>query len=192
MDVQVPAGTSKVLVKKKIGDEDRIFEQDIRMGDGGVKKIEAKLISKNIFLHQQKAEAGDIRSLGMLRLIYMQNMNEGKGDAKQNAEHLYKWTRKLAEAGEADAMIALGEAYQDGIGVEINMAEANRWYSRGIEAVRKAADGGDAFAMLTLGISYAKGKGVPIDREKAAMWFHRAKDKGHKLAEKYLEVFGLR
>lgn len=191
MDVQVPAGTSKLLVQKKIGDEDRIFEQDIRMGDGGVKKIEVRLVDKAFLLNIKKAEAGDIRSLKILTLTYKRNMTMGKGDAKQNAEQIFKWTRKLAEAGDVDAMLDLGDAYRNGDGVAINMDEANQWYSRGIEVVHKNADGGDSSAMLSLGRAYAEGKGVPKDREKAAMWLLRAKNKGDEVANGYLELYKL-
>lgn len=188
MDVQVPAGTSKLLVQKKIGDEDRIFEQDIRMGDGGVKKIEVRLVDKAFLLNIKKAEAGDIRSLKILTLTYKRNMTMGKGDAKQNAEQLFKWTRRLAEVGEEDSMLALGEAYEDGIGVEVSSDEAKRWYSKGLAIIQRKADSGDNEAMVDLGIAYRRGRGVQQNNATALLWLNKAKEAGNPRADQLIEI----
>ena len=46
VDLQVPAGALKLQVRKKVDDEhDRVFEQDVRMGEGSVKKVDAVLPS---------------------------------------------------------------------------------------------------------------------------------------------------
>jgi hypothetical protein len=44
IDLQVPEGSLKLLVRKKVdARQERVFEQDIRMGEGSVKKVEARL-----------------------------------------------------------------------------------------------------------------------------------------------------
>ena len=108
MDVQVPAGVSKLLVQKKINNEDYLFEQDIRMGDGGVKRVEVRLVNKAFLLNIKKAEAGDIASMRLLQATYKNYVLNGNGNAKYNEEQCLKWTRKLAELGEGHAMFELG------------------------------------------------------------------------------------
>lgn len=191
MDVQVPAGVSKLLVQKKINNEDYLFEQDIRMGDGGVKRVEVRLVNKAFLLNIKKAEAGDIASMRLLQATYKNYVLNGNGNAKYNEEQCLKWTRKLAELGEGHAMFELGQAYQKGMGVEKNMDEANRWYRSGFETLNKEAEGGDIVAMVYLGVEYAKGRGVPENREKAAMWLRRAKDKGDEMVDRYLKLYKL-
>lgn len=188
VDLKVPAGRLNIRVQKSVDAEhERVFEQDIRMAEDSVKKIEVKLISKDLFLTQKKAEAGDIHSMQILQIIYMRNQAAGRGDPAQNAEQYFKWTRKRAEAGDASSMVDLGEAYEKGNGVEINMVEANRWYSQGLAISHKKAEGGDADAMKHLGVYYALGRGVPIDREKSIKWLHQAKDRGDPSAEEFLK-----
>lgn len=47
IDLQVPEGSLKLLVRKNLdGQRERVFEQDIRMGDGSVKKVEALLSTR--------------------------------------------------------------------------------------------------------------------------------------------------
>jgi TPR repeat protein len=79
--------------------------------------------------------------------------------------------RKLAEAGDADAMALLGALYADGLGVEKDDEEAVAWYE-------KAAKKGDPYAMVSLGLRYANGLGVPENQGQAAVWLARAADKG--------------
>ncbi len=44
LDVQVPEGTLKLRVQKKVDAlNDRVFEQEVRVGDGAIKKIEVQL-----------------------------------------------------------------------------------------------------------------------------------------------------
>ena len=47
LDMQVASGMLQLRVEKKDPSYDRVFEQEIRMGDGGVKKVEA-VLSKNL------------------------------------------------------------------------------------------------------------------------------------------------
>jgi TPR repeat protein len=58
----------------------------------------------------------------------------GRGVAKDDAEATLMF-RKAAEAGQLEAMCALGRRYQNGLGVTKDPAEAARW-------ARKAAEGG--------------------------------------------------
>ena len=109
----------------------------------------------------------------------------------------------LAEKGHADSQYKLAIAYDEGLGVPKNYAQAFKWYrlaaeqghahsqfrvgdmyesghgvaKNDVEAVkwfRKAADQGLANAQGMLGIMYAKGQGVPRDYVLAYMWLDLA------------------
>lgn len=51
-----------------------------------------------------------------------------------NYEEAFKWYQKAADKGNADAMISLGDFYQNGISVEQNLDEAIAWYERAKDA----------------------------------------------------------
>jgi len=82
---------------------------------------------------------------------------------KQDYTECLGWYRKAADAGNADAQLYLGFAYQQGKGVTQDYSEAVRWF-------RKAANAGDAEAQLFLGRAYNDGKGVPQNYVLAHMW----------------------
>ncbi|WP_052119869.1 tetratricopeptide repeat protein [Inquilinus limosus] len=117
------------------------------------------------------------------------------------------WLR-LAEQGDARASYGMGLLYEGGDGVDIDAAEAARWYRKaadqgyapaqerlggfyhfGLAATqddaeaaawyRKAADQGLAEAQYDLGILYEQGQGVPQDPAEAARWYRRAADQGY-------------
>ncbi len=72
-----------------------------------------------------------------------------------------------AEAGDAEAMFKLGNAYWDGDGVKQDYAEAAKWF-------RKAADAGHPTAMDSLGWAYEQGQGVKQDYSQALSWYRKA------------------
>jgi TPR repeat protein len=72
--------------------------------------------------------------------------------------------RPLAEQGNADAQISLGNMHFEGNGVPLNTAEAVKWYTL-------AADHGNANAQMTLGFLYEYGDAVPQDYVQAYKWF---------------------
>ncbi|HEX8814407.1 MAG TPA: SEL1-like repeat protein [Terriglobales bacterium] len=72
-----------------------------------------------------------------------------------------------ATAGDADAQVKLGRAYQDGNGVPRNDDLAVKWY-------RASADQGNAIAQNDLGVMYRLGDGVDKDKEQAVSWYRKA------------------
>ncbi len=86
----------------------------------------------------------------------------------------------LAELGDAEAQFNLGVLYDEGAGVERNLATAADWY-------RKAAEQGFIDAQTNLGILYYHGLGVDRDHEVAAHWFRLAADQGDAEAGEYLQ-----
>ena len=90
--------------------------------------------------------------------------------------------RELAEVGDLDAQIELGQRYQAGDGgVQQDYAEAVRWY-------RRSADQGHALGQAYLGFMYSTGRGVRQDAAEAARWYRRSADQGHSLGQNNLGV----
>ncbi len=79
--------------------------------------------------------------------------------------------RALAEAGDAEAQVALAGLYLAGNGVPTDASQAAHWYAR-------AAERGDAVAQLNLGDFYARGLGVPRDLVNAYFWLSLAAEQG--------------
>ena len=80
--------------------------------------------------------------------------------------------RAKAEAGDAEAQVAIGRAYRDGQGVEQSAALAAQWF-------RKSADQGNAAAQNDLGILYSSGQGVERDKQEAVRWYLKAAKRGN-------------
>jgi hypothetical protein len=72
--------------------------------------------------------------------------------------------RTLAEEGDAKAQFVLGTLYRDGQGVEKDLAETLRWWT-------KAAELGNVDAQFALGNIYSGGFGVTRDYVQSYMWF---------------------
>lgn len=82
-----------------------------------------------------------------------------------------KALEKKAAAGDAEAQIALGLAYDQGKGVEQDRRKAAEWYG-------KAAAQGSAEAQFNLGTMYDYGVGVKKDPAKAVELFAKAAEQG--------------
>ena len=87
---------------------------------------------------------------------------------------LENW-QPLANAGDADAQVALAGMYLAGVGVPRDFKVAARWY-------KAAADQGHVQAQLNLGELYAIGKGLPRDPVQAMKWLGLAAATGHSWA----------
>ena len=85
----------------------------------------------------------------------------------------------LAELGDVEAQYNLGVLYDEGAGVEQDLAVAADWY-------RKAAEQGFIDAQTNLGTMYYYGQGVARDYHAAAHWFQLAADQGDTEASRYL------
>jgi TPR repeat protein len=75
--------------------------------------------------------------------------------------------RPLAEEGNQEAQINLGNMYFDGNGVPLNYAQSVDWYLL-------AADQGNTDAQIALGFLYKYGEAVRFDYVQAYKWFDLA------------------
>jgi TPR repeat protein len=87
-----------------------------------------------------------------------------------------EWLTRRAEAGDARSQFALGNAWQEGIGVPADAVRAATWFT-------KAGLQGDAESQASLGWMYANGTGVPHDDAKALEWFRKAAEQGEPTAQ---------
>ena len=113
------------------------------------------------------------------RLKEMQEEILEQLNREQDAELLrqvFEWFHKAAEQGNAEAQFELGEAYDDGVGVEQDYSRAAEWY-------RKAAEQGYAEAQNSLGACYYNGSGVAKDQAKAVEWFQKAAEQANVMAQ---------
>ena len=83
-----------------------------------------------------------------------------------------KCYRYSAQNGFKDALLALGDAYAKGKGVNKEWSEAANWYI-------KAACQGEAKAQFALGLIYEKGKGVNNILDEALKWYSEAAKQGN-------------
>lgn len=186
-DIQVSEGTLKVLVRKKVDDQhDRVFEQELRIGDGVVKKIEAQLgaIQLNAAEKARKenaqqrlyklpfdalrkeAASGNLESIIELSHRY----HVGRGGAPKDKDAYALWTRKAADAGDVNSVYRVGMYYLG----EDDRPNALQW-------LQKAAALGHARSMSQLGDMYNvfEVNGVLTeDKATAAQWYRKAAEAG--------------
>jgi TPR repeat protein len=129
-----------------------------------------------ITLHAEEIDLHEI-----LRNTSMANY---KGYAEFKMAH-YDNARKiwqaLAERGNAEASFNLGVLYEDGLGVNQNLAQALLHYET-------AAIGGSFKAQYRLGLLYFVGKTVPEDKTKAKRWLTEAAVGGDKDSIEMLKI----
>lgn len=78
--------------------------------------------------------------------------------------------------GSVEAQRTLGQMYEKGMGVELDVPVAVEWYA-------KAAKRGDLYSQLSLGHLYTNGIGIGQDYEKAFNWFGEAAKQGSAVAQ---------
>jgi TPR repeat protein len=94
---------------------------------------------------------------------------------------VHEW-RPLAEQGNRNAQFNLGVAYENGLGVAADAAQAALWY-------RRAADQDDREAQAYLAEMYAKGLGVARNDVEALRWYRAAAELGHAAAQYNVGLF---
>jgi len=98
--------------------------------------------------------------------------------------------RADAERGDPWSQLNLGAAFDNGIGVAADPAQAILWY-------RRAAEQGLAQAQFNLGHSYAMGNGIAQDYAEAVRWLTLAARQGmaeaqHLVGVSYMEGLGVK
>lgn len=131
LDIQVDPGAIQLRVVKRIdADRERVHADDFRIGDGVVKKIDVALSAprlnvdaqrrENERLARERAEARQREQARELARAAQEQLDRERVEAE----------RRLVEAGDADAMLALADRYATGSGVAKNDAQAKSWLGR--------------------------------------------------------------
>jgi hypothetical protein len=137
LDIQVNAGTVQLRLVKRIDAlRERVFQQEFRMGDGVVKKVEAVLSAP-----QWNAEG--------LRLEREREAvrQAAAAEAYRADQELLAQQQRAAETGDTAAMVALAERHVSGAGVPKSDERATAWY-------RLAASAGNDLAKFKLSALY--------------------------------------
>ena len=150
----------KQLTLAKVGDVDAQYEGGLAYETGkGVAVDEAEAAR----WFRQAALQGNVEAqYHLARLV-----SRGAKGLKQDYPTALKLYQDAAAKGHAQAMDALGQAYQQGRGTEVDLTKAAEWY-------QKAADLKLAGAQNNLGMLYLEGKGVARDLNKAFTLFQAA------------------
>jgi TPR repeat protein len=128
--------------------------------------------------------------------------------------------RQAADAGDSEAMVAVGSFYYKGVGIPKDYAQAAHWYEKAanegetsvmallgqmyafgegvpkddaaaVDWDRKSADAGHAEGMLGLGFMYENGRGVPKDLQTAIEWYRKSANLGNQAAQENLRRLGV-
>ncbi len=109
-------------------------------------------------------------------------------EAREYQKALNLW-QNLAEQGDVNSQVNIGEMYARGLGVTRNATKALEWF-------KKAAAQGSATAEFNLGEMYGYGHGIPVDHKRSIEWYRKAAQQGHtsaryKLGAKYFKGEGV-
>jgi uncharacterized protein len=92
-------------------------------------------------------------------------------EGKDNKKQAFEIIKSLAEEGDSEAFIVLGNFYRLGMGVSKDFKESVKWY-------RLAAEQGQSGGMSWLGRMYKDGLGVLKDSKEAIKWYSLAIENG--------------
>lgn len=118
------------------------------------------------------AERGSSSSQVLLAVMYA----NGDGGKEKSDKLAAYWYESAAEGGNVYAQQKLGDLYEMGKGVPVNLKVAAEWRE-------KAANRGNVDAQLKLGKMYLDGLGVEQDYKKAKYWLNRSAVEGNSEAQ---------
>jgi len=155
---------AKKLKLAKVGDEDAQMAVASAYEQGSEAKLDVAEAAK---WYRKAAILGNVEAEFRLARIVSKGAKGLTADLP-TATKLYELA---AKGGHVESQNALGQAYQNGLGVAADNAKAAEWY-------RKAADAKLPAAENNLGILYLNGKGVKRDLTEAFRLFERAANQG--------------
>lgn len=157
---------------------DAIYQraEEYYYGKNGKKSDTAKALE----LYRQAAEQGHAEALYELGAALKM-----PGEY-QNTREAVKWLRKAAEQGHQEAQAELGHSYEFGVGVEIDLKEAEKWYHMSQEEapVANKKTKSTPSALYKKGREYYKTQ----DYTNAFLCFEQAAEQGHADAQYFLAL----
>ena len=112
------------------------------------------------------AKTADRLTFTPSKLIDHQFISTEKGMVAVTQKEMLNLQIRNANDGDVDAQFLLGQRFEYGIGVDVDISESRRWY-------KKAAESGNSTAALYLGYHFCKGNGVAKDANLANYWFDK-------------------
>ncbi len=112
-------------------------------------------------------------------------------EQKENETREFEKLLKLANSGKEPTFFILGDYYLAGIGTQVNLAKARKWFRKSIE--NKASNYVDA--LLRMGDSYSFGNDGISDYEEAIKWYKKSAALGEpvameRLGQYYFQGYG--
>lgn len=153
------------------GDTEAMFDMGMRYYKGDV--VEENWDQAKVWF-EKAFEAGNDDALYYLAKIY-----DCFGNHDRAMEIFLKMAGDDTNDDQSVAEGMLGYKYQNGYGVDKDIAKAIEWYNKSIKH-------GNKFSMLDLGDIYRDGDGVEKNLDKAKELYEKAKDAGNEEAEQRL------
>ena len=122
-----------------------------------------------------------LRWIFWLLILILSSFTVSAYDGDYVWEEKFKEALPLANAGNVEAQYDVGEMYERGRGVNRDINQAFKWYS-------KAAEQGNTKGAFKTGLGYLKGEGAGKNPEAALKWLQISSDKGYERASYYLGV----
>ena len=118
---------------------------------------------------RRSAESGNAEAQFAVAMMY----GNGKLTGTRDIENMIVWERRAAENGHPVAQHNLGNHYLDGLGVEKDPVEGERW-------LKLSAEHGFMHAQYTLGLCYLRGlRGISRNPDAGELLIRKAAEKGH-------------
>eukprot|EP00729_Bicosta_minor_P016422 gene16422-30483_t len=133
----------------------------IRLSDE-VKRSKAMSQEDIVSYYQHSAERGDAEA----QLVVGQLHFQGAHGLAQDFGEAYRYFHRAAHAGDATAMVSLGDMYSSGLGVDQDNETALSYYE-------KAAKEKNAGAYVGMGLLYKYGQGVKKSEKQAFELFYK-------------------
>jgi len=125
----------------------------------------------------KSAQANDPDALGKKSLL---NQREQIWGTRNES---FIWAKASAEKGSPYGLCALGNCYENGVGVERSDEKARELYKKSKPELERLAARGDALTQMFCGMCYVSHDGNAKDAEEAAGWIRKAADQGYALAQ---------
>jgi TPR repeat protein len=149
LDLQVKPGAIKINAVKHVdATHERVFEQEIRMGEGTAKRIEVTLSESRLTAAAKASDSARIAAAAAAVVRQAEERESAQAALQQRTADELRQLQAAAEARDPASMYKLGHRYEDGFGVPKDRDLALAWYRRAASAGYLPAKGGvGAFAV---------------------------------------------
>jgi TPR repeat protein len=112
----------------------------------------------------------------------------GLGGLEKSSQRAFECYQKATGLGHYEAMLKVGQMYEDGVGTEVNYQKAASCYRRICRSEHDCSRETFAEALFGLGCLYMMGEGVNRDSSKAFLLWDKAADLGHENAQEFVAL----